>query len=146
MNDLVSNCTSAVCDQYAIEYPDSGDPMCALAIMRMSESGGALHASIRFIVPRGRQYSSVYGVIKGLLHFLGGPDISLDHSCRAPSHASLAEAGLREGPSGGVYQLVVHPCDPLIAGFTILAHLEMSSFLRAHILRARYSVLIIRGL
>ena len=33
-----------------MEYPEAGDPMYALAIMRKSESGGALHAALRFIV------------------------------------------------------------------------------------------------
>ena len=142
MDELVNNWTSVGWDQYAIEYQESGDPMYALAIMRRSESGGALHVTFRFIVPRGRPYSSVYGVIKGLVHFLGGSIFCLNHSCRAPSHASFAEAGLREGPSGGVYQVVVNPCDTLLAGFTIPANFEISSFLRAPFLPDRYSVLI----
>ena len=89
--------------QHRIEYPESGDPMYALAIIRRSESGGALHATLRFRVPRGRSYSSMYGIISGLYNLFRGLVISLDHSCRAPSHASLDVAGPRGGPSDGVY-------------------------------------------
>ena len=130
MDELVNNLTSVGWGQYAIEYPESGDPMYALAIIRRSESGGALHATLRFIVPRGRSYSSVCGVISGLHNLLGGSIISLDHSCAAPARASLDVVGLRGGPSG-VYQLAENPCEVFIIGLTILANLEMSNFLRA---------------
>ena len=124
-----------------MEYPEAGDPMYALAIMRKSESGGALHAALRFIVPRGRSYSSVYGVTGGLLNLLMGPVMSLDNSCAAPARASSAVAGPREGPSGGVYQLAENPCDALIIGLTILANLEILCFLRASFLCNKYSEL-----
>ena len=117
-----------------MENPEAGDPMYALAIVRRSESGGALHAALRFIVPRGRSYSSVYGVISGLLNLLGGSVMSLNHSCAAPARASSAVAGLRGGPPGGVYQLAENPYDAFIVGLTILAHLEILSFLRASFL------------
>ena len=134
MDEVVSLLTSMGRDQYTIEYPESGDPMYALAIIRRSESGGALHATIRFIVPRGRSYSSVYGVISGLHHLWRGSIISLDDSCTAPARASLDVAGLRGGPSGGVYQLAENLYETLIVGLTILTHLEMSSFLKASFL------------
>ena len=135
MDEIVNIWTSMGRDQYTIEYPDSGDPMYALAIIRRSESAGALHATLRFIVPRGRSYSSVYGVISGLHHLLGGGSIiSLDNSCAAPARALLDVAGLRGGPSGGVYQLAEHPCETPIVGLTIVAHLETLSFLRAYFL------------
>ena len=60
MDVLVISCTPVGWDQYTIEYPESGDPMYALAMVRRSESGSALHATSRFIVPRGRPYILVY--------------------------------------------------------------------------------------
>ena len=53
----------APASQYNIEYPEFGDPMYAIAILRSFDPGGAMHAAVGFIVPRDLQYSFVYYVI-----------------------------------------------------------------------------------
>ena len=63
--------------------------------------------------------------------------MSLNHFCAAPARPSSAVAGLRRRSPGGVYQLAENPCEALIVGLTILAHLEMSNFLRESYLRDR---------
>ena len=56
--------------QYRIEYPDSGEPIYACAIMRSSDSGGCIYFAFKFNVPLALPYASVYGVIKWGLYLL----------------------------------------------------------------------------
>ena len=72
--------------------------------------------------------------------------MSLAHSCLAPSRASMALQKVRRAPSGVRNPEVANPNDVLPTGLINLAHIEMSSFLRAVLLWARRSTLIVRTL
>ena len=117
--------------------------MYAKAVSRILSPGGALQATSRLMVPRGRPHSFLYCVIKGWCHLQEGSTISLDHSCAAPLRASSAVRSLRGGPSGGVNQLAEKPNGTLVAGFIVLAHLDNSDRLRVAFLLTRKSALAI---